>query len=476
MSNTNNLKTFFKGSAVLVLSNICLKAINFFLLPLYTSYLTPTMLGVSDTITTFTGLLFPLLVMGLDSAYSAFYFDSRDLDRDRKIYNTIRLLMLIVSIIPIIACLFSKQISVVLFHHSDNWLVIVISLISVSINLWYLPLTLELRMKNRMTIFSVITVVSSLLMILFNVIFVTMLKLGIYALILTTAIVYFIQLILLLICIRQKFETKFIDKNLIKKIYKFALPLVPIAIVTWILNLSDRYVLLYFHGEGVVGLYGIGSRLITVINMFISGVTTAYTTFAYSNVENKDAKKQYAMVLNILYVVLIGVCFILSMFAVEVTQLATAAENGYENAYKPIRDMMFAQVIYAISTITSYGIYFAKKTYLSLISTSIAAIVNLVLNIIFIPEYGITAAAATTLIGYLIMFIMNYVFAQKYYKCDYGIKIILFNLVFLYILVLLLSDVNFIIRIIVTIFSAVFTTVMFFKPLKEMFLSLKKVI
>lgn len=473
MSNTNNLKTFFKGSAVLVLSNICLKAINFFLLPLYTSYLTPTMLGVSDTITTFTGLLFPLFVMGLDSAYSAFYFDSRDLDRDKKIYNTIRLLMLIVSIIPIIACLFSKQISVVLFHHSDNWLVIVISLISVSINLWYLPLTLELRMKNRMTIFSVITVVSSLLMILFNVIFVTMLKLGIYALILTTAIVYFVQFILLLICIRQKFETKFIDKNLIKKIYKFALPLVPMAIVTWILNLSDRYVLLYFHGEGAVGLYGIGSRLITVINMFISGVTTAYTTFAYSNVENKDAKKQYAMVLNILYVVLIGVCFILSMFAVEVTQLATAAENGYQNAYEPIRDMMFAQVIYAISTITSYGIFFAKKTHLSLISTSVAAVVNLVLNIMFVPKYGIVAAAATTLIGYVIMFGMNYVFAQKYYKCYYGIKKILYNLVLLYVLVILLSNNNFGVRVVVTVGCVILTIVTFWKEIHEAIVALK---
>ena len=68
----SKLAVFLKGSAILVASNMCLKAINFFLLPLYTAYLTPTMLGVSDSITTFTGFLLPLLTLGLDSAYSAF--------------------------------------------------------------------------------------------------------------------------------------------------------------------------------------------------------------------------------------------------------------------------------------------------------------------------------------------------------------------------------------------------------------------
>ena len=63
---------FLKGSAALLIANLCTKAINFFLLPLYTKYLSPEQLGVSDSITTMTSLFFPILVLGLDSAYSAF--------------------------------------------------------------------------------------------------------------------------------------------------------------------------------------------------------------------------------------------------------------------------------------------------------------------------------------------------------------------------------------------------------------------
>ena len=68
-------RTFVKGSLIITISNLLIKGVTFFLLPLYTRYLTPKMLGVSDSVTTFTGFVFPILVLGLDSAFSAFYFD-----------------------------------------------------------------------------------------------------------------------------------------------------------------------------------------------------------------------------------------------------------------------------------------------------------------------------------------------------------------------------------------------------------------
>ena len=112
-------------------------------------------------------------------------------------------------------------------------------------------------------------------------------------------------------------------------------------------------------------------------------------------------------------------------------QLMTSAE--YATAYKPMRDMMFSQIIYGISTITGYGIFFAKKSQYSLFSTVAGATVNLILNFIFIPQYGIVAAAATTLIGYLIMFGISYFFSRKLYPCDYGMKLIGINMVVLYV-------------------------------------------
>ena len=323
-------------------------------------------------------------------------------------------------------------------------------------------------MQNRMTVYGIITVIASLCMVLLNIFFVSILQLGVYALVLSTAIVNFLQLLLFACCSHQCFNIGYVDTKLIKKMLYFAMPLVPSTVAMWILNLSDRYIILFFLGETEVGLYGIAGRFVTLINMVISAVSMAYTTFAYSNVENPDARKQYASVLNLMYVLLIGAAFIISMFSKEIIQIM--ATDAYSQAYKPMRDLMFAQVVYGISTITSYGIYFKKKSGYALISTLSAAAVNLILNYVLVPYFGISVAATTTLLGYLVMFFINYIYSQKFYPCDYGIKIIALNMIMMYLIVYIFSEYQLILKIILTILCAIFTLVMFRNRLKVVFL------
>ena len=85
----NKQLQFIKGSAVLILSNFVLKGINFLLLPLYTKYLSPVELGISDTITSLTSIVFPLMVMGLDSAFSAFFFDQADKEYRKAVFRCV---------------------------------------------------------------------------------------------------------------------------------------------------------------------------------------------------------------------------------------------------------------------------------------------------------------------------------------------------------------------------------------------------
>lgn len=472
MSDTNKLKSFFKGSAILILSNICLKAINFFLLPLYTDHLTPHMLGVSDTVTSFTGLLFPILVMGLDSAYSAFYFDKDDHKRSQKVYNSIIFMMVLIGLIPVVGCAFAGPLASLIFGTVEAKTVIWVALLSVTFNLWYLPFSLEIRLQNRMTIFGILTVLASLSMIGLNILFVSILKMGEMSLILSSTIVNLLQLLLFGLCAKTKINFKEIDFHLIKNMLRFAIPLIPTVIAMWLLNLSDRYVLLYFHGETAVGIYGIGSRFVVLMNVVISAVSMAYTTFAYSNIDNPEAKNQYRVVLNLMYVALIGMGFTLALFSKELISIMTS--TAYVTAYKPMRDMMFSQIIYGVSTITGYGIFFAKKSQYSLYSTIAGATVNLVLNIVFIPKYGIVAAAATTLVGYIVMFVINYYFSKKLYPCDYGMKLISINMVVLYGVSFFCEEMSFYIKLGIWAVAAVGTLVMFRNRLFDFLKIIKK--
>ena len=172
------LIAFLKGSVVLTIANVCTKAINFVLLPLYTKYLTPEQLGVSDSITTITSLIFPVLVLGLDSAYSAFYFDENTCRHKRAVFSSILLILLVTSILPIISVLFANEISILLFNNSRYSIAVILALLGMSCNLWYLPFSIYLRVENRMTAFAIINVVASVTMIVSNIITVYALNMG----------------------------------------------------------------------------------------------------------------------------------------------------------------------------------------------------------------------------------------------------------------------------------------------------------
>lgn len=441
-----NIKAFATGSGILILSNVLLKAVNFFLMPVYTRHLTTDMLGISDTVTTFTGLLFPICMMGLDSAFSAYYYDSGEKQAE-KVFHTILFSLVIVGCIPVMLCLFSPKISYFLFDTAEYTKIVTLALLSVSFNIWYMPFALNLRMKNKMLLYSLVNTVSSITMVLLNIIFVVVLKYGTLSLILSTAIVHVGQFVLFVAVNKIKIEKRYFEWPLLKKMLRFALPLVPGVILSWVLSLSDRYMLLYYSSVKDVGLYGAGTRLVTVLNIFISSINMAYTTFAYGTKNDNNAKEKYVKVFDLMIFVLSVICFTAALYSREIISLMTAPD--YHRSYVIVRDLMFAQLFYGITSIVAYGILFKKKSQYTLFANAGGAIINILLNIWLIPEYGISAAAFTTLTGYCITFIITYLFAQRLYFCNYKIKKALILLCLLYGISYFSLNVDFIYRIII---------------------------
>ena len=332
MSLKRKLILFLQGSMILTIANISTKAINFFLLPLYTKYLTPEQLGVSDTITTFTSLVSPFLILGLDSAFSAFYFDDEDLGYKKKVFTSISFILMITSIVPIILMLFAGPVSNLLFQKVEYSYIVILSLASLSLQLWYLPFSIYLRVENRMKAYGIITTVASLIMIVSNIITVSIFKMGASALIVSTCVTNVAMLIMYGLVSRILPKKEYFDIPLSKRLLKYSIPLVPTVVSTWILTASSRIMLVRFVGEEAVGLYGIATRFITVINVFTNSVSTAYTTFAYSSKDDESGPIVYSKILNVLYLLLASVVFFIAMFSKEILYLMV--DPQYHEAYK----------------------------------------------------------------------------------------------------------------------------------------------
>lgn len=415
----SKIVNFIKGSVILVLANMLIKAMNFFLLPLYTEYLSPTELGISDSITNMTAILLPILMLGMDAAFSAFYYDERTEEHKRKVFNTSLISLIVAGTVPFIIAIFSKDISIWLFGSGKHEILVAVALITISFNLWYTPYALYARMENRMLLFAGVNVSASLLMIGSNIIFVSVMRLGAFALILSSAIVQLFQLLVYLKLLPKKFCYKECDKELLHGMLKYSVPLIPTAIAAWFLSLSDRYLLLHYSSAAEVGIYGIAARFSSVLSILSNAVFTAYTSFAFDKKDDEDAKSQYKRILSFYYLILMISCIVVTMWGREIVEIMS--NSAYISSYLLLPGLLFGQVMYGVSVIVGYGLSFSKKTNYIFTANVIGALVNIALNVFFIPHWGAQAAAYTTYIGYLVMAILLYLFAQKFYPCDYGI-------------------------------------------------------
>lgn len=410
---------FVKGSLILVVSNIALKAINFILLPLYTHYLTPALLGVTDTIVNFTALFFSLLVLALDSAFGAFYYDEDSQLYQDKVFNTVWVILLCTSGLSFLVMAFSPALSVLLFGESSYALAICLSLAAVALNVWHVPFALRARLQNRMALFGLVSIVSSLCMILSNVLLLSVFHLGYYAMILSTLVSHAVQILLYVILSGPPISIRLFDGKLLCSMLRYSIPLLPITLANWVITLSDRYILLFCgYSEADVGLYGVAARFVNILSVLTSAVFAAYPAFAYQS-RRDDESRLFPKVLNVFFLLLSGVCFFIAMFGREIIALMTTP--GYHPAYRLLPELMFAQLAYGLSVLVGYGIAFAKKSVFSALSMWIGAIINVVTNLMFIPRFGLTAAVITTLISYCVMLVFNYVFAQRLYPCRYEV-------------------------------------------------------
>ena len=417
-SGQSLLKALLQGTAILTLSNITLKAINFFLLPLYTAYLTPEMLGINDAISNFTSLVYTLLVIAFDSAFSAFYYDKPDEEHRIRVLSTVWFTLFSTSLVAVSLCVLSSQISLLLFSSADYALAIQLSLLGVVLNLLWLPFSLDLRVRNKMGLYSIGTITASVSMILLNVFFVVFLEMGYYSLILSSLIVNLLELVLFSTFCRKTPKPKFFDKQLMASMLKYSLPLMPSAFAYWIIQLASTYIIMGFGTTSDAGVYGVATRCATVVNMVSSAFFMSYTAYAFQKAtSDPNAPKSFARILSIFFILFAIICLMGSLLGKEVIGIMAAEEYWAAAAILP--GLLFGQMFYGLSQVAGYGLSIVKKPVYISISVFCSAGLSLILNIALIASIGPVGASFASAIAYACLFALVVHFAQKQYPCPF---------------------------------------------------------
>ncbi len=428
------IKYFIKHTFIYGISNVATKASGIVLLPLYTSYLSLGDFGVLGLLDATIFIAIEFISLGQGQAL-VMLNNSEEYSTTRKemfftIFSfsvSICLIFMLLGflIIPEIVAIFSFQ-KIYLTY-------LKIILIIISLRVLNSILLNKIRADEESVKYTAYSVIKLFLLIAAAFYFLVIREMGLIGILYSYIISDLLILVFMLLTQLGKFKFYF-EPSIIRVAVAFGLPLVFGSIAMMLLNLSDRYIIKIFMNDEMVGLYDLGYRFAGVLNMFIiMPVSLTLLPYAYKIYKKGNDKKFYSKLLSYFTMTLVWIGLGLSLFSKEIIRVFVLNPSFWP-AYKLVPIIVLAYVFFGMRIISSLGMYLTKKTKFVALTTIIAATINIVLNIIFIPIYGITAAAFTTLISFLILYFLSYYYSNKYYVIPFEnfklVKIIFLGIVF----------------------------------------------
>jgi O-antigen/teichoic acid export membrane protein len=203
------------------------------------------------------------------------------------------------------------------------------------------------------------------------------------------------------------------DGPLARSMLAFSLPLVPAGLAVWTLNVSDRYVINAFLGPISVGVYALGYTIGMAINVIVvQPFTLAWSAAKWDVARDPAAPGHFARLTRSFAVVGAFAALGLSAFGIDAIRLLLPA--GTEAARVIVPFSSFGYVLYGVYSIAATGLMLTNRPRHLLLTMSLAAGANVVMNLALIPSIGIIGAGISTLAGYGLLAASTGVLAHRY--------------------------------------------------------------
>lgn len=402
---TQRKKYLIKNTLLFALNSIGTKLIVFFLVPLYTNAFTTAEYGIIDLVTTISTLVVPILTLNIGEAVMRFSLDD---DANQDNIMSVGIFFILIS--------FILGFSVILILYFFPSIIIdkkIIYLYCVSQAI-YQTLSCNLRGKEKLLQFAVGNVISTFAAASFNIIFLIVLDIGIKGYFYAYILSYLISCIYCFITgdVLNTLKNYHLDKILLKNMVKYSIVLVPNSLMWWIMNSSDHIMVTAMLGAAANGIYAISYKIPSILSALSTVFNQAWSYSAIHENKSKDREEFN----NIMFDKLIHFLVMSTVFIMCITKtfLKVYVQSEYYSAWKYTTYLLVGGFFLTLATFLSTFYTVNKDSKGFLISGTIGAVFNIVLNALFIPKLLIHGAALATCISYIVVFLYRVIDTRKY--------------------------------------------------------------
>lgn len=406
MNSSQKSKSLIEGMLIYAFGSFGTKILSFLIVPMYTYYITTEDMGVYDLLISTVSLLTPIITLQIsDAAYRWMVRENQS--KDIYIRSTLQVLVINCSLAVVLIlgvnCYFTIPFC--------GYFVLVL------VTSRALATTQKLLrgLKNQKA-FAVSGILYTFVFLLLNIVQICILEKGVSSLlesavvanIIALIFIFFIEPQLRVNCLKRP------DIKVIREMLAFSAPLVPNQLNWWVINSSDRYIVTFFLGNSANGILAVAHKFPSMLQTILNLFNTSWQDVSLSD-SSKEIGDYYSQVFRKYY----RISFSLLWLLVPLTKvfITVVMSTDYKVAANYVAFYYLGTIFQGFSSFYGVG-YLRNKQTKGAFSTSIyGAVVNAVLNVLFIRFIGLQAAAISTFIGFLFMWLIR----EKQNKEELGI-------------------------------------------------------
>lgn len=413
-------KRVIAHSGVYLGSEFATRAIGFLLIPLYTHLLSPADYGILAVVTAVSSVLGALFNLGLAGSLSRFYYEWQQGDRRRNTWTLWVLTglagLLVTVVLDRLGTSISRQLSSDIPF--DPYLRIGIW------SAWFfslgiLPLV-ALRIQQRPIAYGICSVIEAALGGLLAVFLILVQRQGVLGA-LRAQFVTGVFLVGVYGWFLKEYIGWRLNLRVIRPALVFGLPLVPHRLAGWALNLSDRLILQAYVSLSDIGVYSLAYMLGSAISIVGLSVNTAWTPLFFEAASERVSPNRLDRLISrytTYFLASMGmISMLLVLFAPEIIAILSSPQYELSASIVPIIAVAF--FFHSVYIMFVNLLFLEKVTSRIPLITVPAALFNIGLNVLFVPRYGIWAAAYATLACYSLMAVLSIVLAWHFHQIRY---------------------------------------------------------
>jgi len=409
------LKKFFKNSLIISLSEVLVQLKGLIFIPLLTNEFGPLDYGVWTQVSVLVSLFLPLTIAGTDSSFIRFVPGLKE-KPSKKIFVG---WLIIITLSTVIICFFYKFFHIHIFTiFFGNQKVIneyYLPAIFLIVNSVYLQafITWYRTINNAKMLAFIKTTQAVFLTIALCLMFFT--GKGVLSLVYYTLLAETTLLFIIILCFIIKNGINKPDFSYVKKFFYFGLPLIPLSYTTWGLNYADRLFLVKYCSLEDVGVYSLMYSISYIfIAIFINPIWVLYPAKA-AELNNSGLRKELQQFFEKICGSMIYFTFplvpLITIFAEPLLSIIISKE--FLNNCDIIFYIIGGYILHMLGSFYLFSFELINKQYMSTIAGLITVFINVSLNFVIIPNYGIFGAAITTFIAYFLQFLFAVIFVEK---------------------------------------------------------------